>query len=79
MKRIALILCLVASPTLAQPAQPQQPSAEVVALSQRLSAEIGTSLQAAATVIDLQRQLAAAQAEIKDLKAKAVREDAPTK
>ncbi len=63
-------LLLAASPALAQQQQaaaPQSPMEQ--ALSQRLSVEIGASLQAAATVIDLQRQLALAQARVKELEA----------
>lgn len=70
MKRLLLIILLFAAPpAIAQPAPQQSPLEQ--ALSQRLSAEIGASLQAAATIIDLQRQLASAQARIKELEVKA--------
>lgn len=65
----ALILAL-ASPSLAQQSAVEQ------ALGQRLMAEINANIQAAAMIIDLQRQLAAAQARVKELEPKA---DAPPK
>lgn len=65
----ALILAL-ASPSLAQQSAVEQ------ALGQRLMAEINANIQAAAMIIDLQRQLAAAQARVKELDPKA---DAPPK
>lgn len=65
----ALILAF-ALPALAQQSAVEQ------ALGQRLMAEINANIQAAAMIIDLQRQLAAAQARVKELEPKA---DAPPK
>ncbi len=65
MKRIALVLALLASPALAQ-----QPSAAEQALSERLIAEIQSNVQARAQLIDVQRQLVTAQTRIKSLEEK---------
>lgn len=71
MKRILVIATLLFSgPALAQQQSPQRPPMEQ-ALSERLGVEIGAGLNATATIIDLQRQLAAAQAKIKELEAAA--------
>jgi hypothetical protein len=69
MKRtIGLLAFLLIAPAAAQQAAQQSPMEQ--ALSQRLSAEIGASLQSAAAIIELQRQLAAAQARIKEMETK---------
>lgn len=56
--------------TLASPGLAQQPSPIEQALSQRLGIEINAGVQAAAAIIDLQRQLSATQARIKALEEK---------
>lgn len=66
---IAILALTLAAPALAQQAPPQRPPMEQ-ALSERLGVEIGACLNATATVIDLQRQLAAAQARVKALEEK---------
>lgn len=70
---IAVLLVLTA-PALAQ--QPSPPVSEQ-ALAQKLMTEINAGIQCSATTITLQQQLAAAQAEIKELKAKMPKDEPP--
>jgi hypothetical protein len=65
---LAIVALLIAAPASAQSAPPPTPMEQ--ALSRRLSDEIGASLQASATIISLQAQLAAALARIKELEPK---------
>ena len=68
LKRITVVLgILIASPAFAQQAQPTPME---LALKERLGAEIGTTIDSVAKVIDLQRQLAASQARVKALEDK---------
>lgn len=57
-------------------AQPQQLTPMQQALNERLGIEINANVQAAAMIIDLQRQLAAAQAKIKEYDEAAASKDA---
>lgn len=68
MKSIASAVLIVAAISSVAVAQ-QQPAPEQ-ALAQKLMAEINTGLQCTAAAITLQQQLIAAQAELKELKAK---------
>jgi len=63
---------LLAGPALAE--QQEQSPAEQ-ALGQRVIVEINANLQAAAKIIELQRQLTAAQARVKELEAAAPKKD----
>jgi hypothetical protein len=65
MRRI-LFLCVVLASVPAF-AQQQQPSAAEQALGDRLLVEVQANVQARAQLIEAQRQLAAAQARIKEL------------
>lgn len=60
-------------------ARAQQPSPAEQALSERLLAEIQANVQARAQLIDVQRQLTAAQAKIKELEPKPTAEVQPNK
>ncbi len=60
MKRLAILVALLATPALAQ-----QPSAAEQALSERLIAEIQSNVQARAQLIETQRKLAEAEAKIR--------------
>lgn len=73
-KWISLLLSIaLAGPVFAQqpmmPQVPPQPSASEQALSERLLSEIQSNVQARAQLIEVQRQLTAAQTKIKDLEA----------
>jgi len=73
MKRVLIAAALLlAGPALAE--QQEQSPAEQ-ALGQRVIVEINANLQAAAKIIELQRQLTAAQARVKELEAAAPKKD----
>jgi hypothetical protein len=68
MKRFFLLALLtISAQALAE--QPQ-PSALEQALGQRVMAEVNANIQASATIVDLQRQLATAQERLKALEDK---------
>ncbi len=69
MRKLALLLVLLASPALAQ--QPQTP--EVEALSQRLIAEINASLQCSAGLISAKREIERLTAELAQLREEKIR------
>lgn len=72
--KIALAgLLAFTGPTLAQ--QPPQSSPTEEACNQRVSMEVSGSMRAMAAIVDLQRQLAAAQARLKELEAAAPKKD----
>lgn len=75
MKRVLIGLALLTSLS-AHAEQPQQLSPMQQALNERLGIEINANVQAAAIIIDLQRQLAAAQAKIKEHDEAAAAKDA---
>lgn len=70
-KAIAFAAVLLAAPALAQqPSPPSPPSPTEQALTQRLMQEIGNGINCNVSTITLQRQLADAQAQVKQLEAK---------
>lgn len=64
--KIGLVICLLATPALAQTPSPMEQ-----ALGAKIMAEVAASLQCSADAVTLRAQLAAAQKELADLKAKA--------